>query len=78
MVLAMSAESENLMLEHLRHIRGELSIMKADLHDLKMRVGAVETHVATLSMSMAQLNTLMDRFDERLARVEWRLGLIDA
>ncbi len=74
----MTEETENLVLEHLRHIRGTLEIMAADISDLKLRMSTVEEHLGSLQVQLAGVNRRMDRFDERLTRVERRLGLLDA
>lgn len=62
--------SDNLVLEHLRHIRTTTDRMQEDLRDVKFRVSQMEGTVL-------QLVHRMDRFDERLNRVENRLGLLD-
>ena len=62
--------NDNVVLEHLRHIRATTDRIQEDLRDVKFRVGQMEGTVL-------QLVHRMDRFDERLNRVETRLGLID-
>ena len=70
-------DTENLVLEHLRHIRRVVDETRDDVYDLKVRVSAVEDHLGTQIGQIAQLNKRMDRFDERLHRIENRLGLIE-
>ncbi len=41
-------EVDNLVLEQLRAIRGDIAEIKGDLHFLSQRVGALEQHMATL------------------------------
>ena len=41
-------EINNLILEHLRAIRGDTAEIKGDLHFLSQRVGALEQQLATL------------------------------
>jgi septal ring factor EnvC (AmiA/AmiB activator) len=74
----MTAETESLILEILKNIQGRLARMEADMQDLKLRQSAVEGHLGQQSVQIAALNARMDRFDERLARIERRLDLIDA
>jgi predicted nucleic acid-binding Zn-ribbon protein len=74
----MTEETENLVLELLRHMRSSLEALAADMSDVKLRLTALEEHLASQQMQLVGLNRRMDRFDERLARVERRLGLIDA
>lgn len=51
---------------------------REDIRDIKYRLAAIEEHVGALTVSTGQLNKRMDRFDERLTRVETRLGLHEA
>jgi septal ring factor EnvC (AmiA/AmiB activator) len=74
----MTAETESLILENLKNIQGRLARMEADMQDLKLRQSAVEGHLGQQSVQIAALNARMDRFDERMARIERRLDLIDA
>ncbi len=67
----MTSEVENLVLEHLRALRRDDSEARLDLKDVKSWLTAIEMQVATM-------NGRMDRFDERMARVEVRLELTDA
>ncbi|MDQ3772898.1 MAG: hypothetical protein M3461_00135 [Pseudomonadota bacterium] len=41
-------EIDNLVLDQLRAIRGDIAEIKGDLHFLSQRVGALEQHMATL------------------------------
>jgi septation ring formation regulator EzrA len=65
------AEIDNIMLEHLRHIRGGLDGLREDVREIKQRLGLIELQYSSLS-------TRMDRIDGRIERIENRLGLIDA
>jgi predicted nucleic acid-binding Zn-ribbon protein len=67
----MTEETENIVLELLRRVRGSQERSEADLSDLKLRMSAVEIQVSAL-------NSRFDRFDERLTRIERRLDLADA
>ena len=74
----MTDEVGNLILERLRRMDDRLVNIEGDMHNLKLRMSAVEDHLGTLVASIAGLNHRMDRFDERLTRVERRLELSDA
>jgi hypothetical protein len=65
----------NLILERLRRMDDRLSNIEGDLHDIKLRTTVVEEHIGNLVLSVSGLNARMDRFDERLSRVERRLEL---
>ena len=66
----MTGEVENLILEHLRRFDRRLETMSADLHDIKIRMSGVE-------QGLALVNKPIDRVEERLARIERRLDLVD-
>jgi archaellum component FlaC len=74
----MTEETENMVLELLRRIRASQDRTEADISDFKLRMSAVENHLGQMQIQLAGLNTRMDRFDERLSRVERRLDLADA
>jgi hypothetical protein len=69
---------ENLILERLRRIAQQIEDVRGDLSDLKIRMTAVEEGLNSVQTSVVGLNSRMDRFDERLSRVERRLDLKDA
>jgi predicted trehalose synthase len=78
----MSDNVENLLLEHLRAIRTDLAGLREDLRELKTR--QTETHTAVLGLrrdqihdaeTTAHIQSKMDRFDERIDRIERRLDL---
>ena len=71
----MTSEVENPVLEHMRKIRGTLERLENDVGDIKLRMSAVEHGLGNLQLQVAGLNSRMDRFDERLTRVERRLEL---
>ncbi|WP_419825506.1 hypothetical protein [Sphingomonas sp.] len=74
----MSDNLESLTLEVLRRIDRRLDNIEGDIHDLKMRVTALDEHTAGMLISLSGINNRMDRFDEHLARVERRLDLSEA
>ncbi|MBO6756702.1 MAG: hypothetical protein JJ902_10285 [Roseibium sp.] len=59
-----------LIFETLKAMQGTLARHTEDLREIKSRLGILEAQYASLS-------TRVDRLDERLARVEKRLGLVD-
>lgn len=64
-------ETENLVLEHLRHIRSAVDSLRDDMREVKGRLGIMESQYANLS-------NRMDRLDARVERIEVRLALADA
>ena len=69
---------ENLTLLFMRRLDQRLDRMESDIGDIKLRVTATEEHLASIMMSVAGLNSRMDKVDGRLGRVERRLDLTDA
>lgn len=63
--------AENLVLENLRAIRSTLDRHSDELREIKGRIGILEQQYASLS-------TRIDRMDDRLARIEKRLDLVEA
>jgi hypothetical protein len=49
------SEADNLVLEQLRAIRGDIAEIKGDLHFLSQRGGAPEQHIATLMTMIPNL-----------------------
>jgi septal ring factor EnvC (AmiA/AmiB activator) len=77
--------AENLILEHLRAMRGDLAGIKADLGELKLRVSSREERMTLLERSIANLHgdivivhARLDRMDARIERIEKRLELTSA
>ncbi|OCW59206.1 hypothetical protein [Hoeflea olei] len=67
----MSPAAENLVLEHLRAIRATVDRLADDMLEVKGRLGLIE-------MQYASVSNRLDRMDERVSRIEKRLGLIEA
>jgi hypothetical protein len=65
------AETDNIVLEHLRHIRGVADGLRDDMREVKGRLGILESQYANLS-------NRLDRLDGRVERIEQRLNLADA
>jgi len=68
-------EIGNLILERLRRMDDRLVNIEGDMHDIKLRMTVVEEHIGNLVLGVSGLNARMDRFDERLTRVERRMDL---
>ena len=59
----MTEETENIVLELLRRIRGSQERMEQDIADMKTRISSVELVLGQQQIQLAALNTRMDRFD---------------
>lgn len=80
----MANPDRNLVLEHLRHIRGRVDQIGEDVHDLKQRMNALERgqarmlgHSAELYGDQVTQQSSIDRIRDRLDRIERRLELVD-
>jgi hypothetical protein len=73
----MADEVNNLVLEHLRHIRLRVDGLTDDMRQVILRLGAVERHVAGVHISDVGQNAELDGIKERLRRAERRLELSD-
>lgn len=63
-------KTENLIIEHLRAIRG-------DLASLSERVGFIESDMGSLKSDMATMLGRYFSLDARVGRIEKRLGIIN-
>jgi polyhydroxyalkanoate synthesis regulator phasin len=73
----MTDETTNLVLEHLRHMRGQLGRVEEKVDTLILRVGLIERHIANFHVSEAAQNAELDRVNKRLDRIERRLELTE-
>jgi hypothetical protein len=71
----MTENVENLMLEHLCHIRRRADQIAEDLGTVKLRLSSLESQVAGLHGDNAISHQRMDSIERRLERVERRLDL---
>ena len=67
--------TNELIFEVLKKVQDDVSLIRGDVHDLKLRITVVEEHLGNMMLSISGLNSRMDRFDERLSRVEKRMEL---
>jgi archaellum component FlaC len=74
----MNDNVENLVLEMLRRMDQRLDNIENDLGDIKLRVTATEEHLASMMMSIAGINSRMDKLDSRMSRIEKRLDLTES
>ena len=81
----MADQPENLVLEHLRHIRRAVDTMESDMTVVKARItpfessmGHVMAQLGHLQAQIASQTGRIDRMEDRLARIEQRLDLTHA
>ena len=76
---------ENLILEHLRALRGDMADVSTKIDTLTLRVHSLEDHVSTMRKDLANLHgdimithKRLDQIDERVERIEKRFDLVNA
>jgi len=78
----MREATENLVLEHLRHIRGRVDLIADDMKEVKLRLSSLESSLSLVRREIivgdetgARQQASIDRIVERLERIEHRLDL---
>lgn len=73
---------ENIILEHLRHIRNRVDQIAEDMQDMKHRMSSLETGVVSVKRDIAagddtdaRQQVSLDKILERILRIEKRLEL---
>lgn len=71
---------EPVILEHERYNRidAKLDRILGAIEQLTLRVGSLEQKTAIVVTDIARIDSRLDEFDRRLARIEKRLELVDA
>jgi len=65
------AETDNIILAHLLHIRAAIDDVRNDVREIMQPIGSLEGRYVKMS-------DRLDRMDLRIARIERRLDLTDA
>lgn len=73
----MSTPEDNHVLAQLRAIRATVEKTHDDIGELRGRIGHIEEQSASMFGMYSTLSTRLDRFGERLDRIERRLELVD-
>ena len=73
----MMAEPENLVLEHLRAIRGEMAKMADWMHTLSVEMTAIRQHLAGVVTIQEHDHSDIAGIKHRLDRIEKRLDLVE-
>ena len=80
----MTEETENLVLEILRRLQGDMTELKSGQQGIRHRLSLLESRLAGMERNLADQyagyagqSVRMDRLEERLDRIERRLELND-
>ena len=74
----MSEIDGGLILSILQRMQSDVSDIKHDVHDLKVRMTVVDGHIGSLIVSNQLVNERLDRLQGDMTRVKRRLELVDA
>ena len=79
----MTDNVENVIIEHLRHIRGRVDRIAEDMTDVKLRLSSLESAMVHVKREVssgdetdARQQVTLDRLADRIERIERRLDLI--
>lgn len=73
----MAEVTNDLLYDVLKALRSEVGEVKSDVRDLKGEFQAMRTHMTAVAQDIATIYRIADRQDQRLERIETRLGLLD-
>jgi hypothetical protein len=74
----MSDASDNLVLEHLRALRSDMSDARKRDKEVLARLSSIESLLAVMHSDIVRVGSRVDDHEERLERIEKRAGLIEA
>jgi hypothetical protein len=61
----------------LQSIQSDVSDVKFDVRDLKVRMTLVEEHMGHSIIGVSGVNARLDRLNEQVERIEKRIGLVE-
>ena len=70
--------TNELLYSVLQKMQADMSEMKFDVRDLKVRMTMVEEHLGSSIIAISGVNSRLDRMSDRVERIENRLDLTDA
>ncbi|WP_082515694.1 hypothetical protein [Sphingomonas sp. Leaf412] len=69
--------TNDLIYSVLQKMQADLSELKFDVRDLKVRMTMVEEHLGSSIIATSGVNSRLDRLNDRVERIESRLDLTD-
>jgi len=73
----MSDDIDNLILEHLRAMRGDITSIKEGQREVRAELGSVRGYLAAMHSDIASSAVRSDTLETRIERIENRLDLRD-
>ncbi len=73
----MAGITNDLIYDLLKSLRLDMSEVKGDVRAIKGELQAIRGHVSAIALDVSTLYQVAGRHDERLERIETRLGLLD-
>ena len=73
----MADVTNELIYSVLQAIQSDVSDLKFDVRDLKSRMTLVEEHMGHSIIGISGVNARLDRLNERIERIETRVGLVE-
>lgn len=73
----MAEVTNDLIHEVLKAVQQDVGGVKAEMREVKGELQAIRTHMTGLSQDIANIYQTIGRHDDRWARIETRLGLLD-
>ena len=73
----MSGATPDLIYSVLQTMQSDMSEMKFDMRDVKVRMTMVEEHLGSSIIAISGVNSRLDRMSDRVERIERRLELTD-
>lgn len=74
----MAEPTLDLLMQMVQRVLDSQRETREDIREIKARLGRLETEVAGLHGFLAEQSIRLDRFSDRLERVERRLQIVDA
>jgi chromosome segregation ATPase len=74
----MSDQPENLMLTSLRRLDEKMDGLRAEVRDVKLRLGLIEQRLSLLDQRLDHMEERFNRIEDRLDRIERRLDIVSA
>ena len=73
----MTGITNDLIYDVLKSLRSEMSEMKGDVRAAKGELQAIRGHISAIALDVSIIYQVAGRHDDRLERIESRLGLVD-